>query len=66
MRRRGEVSGKPTSSLVKVIKGVSVILAERVSKKTLIAQVPSKRAEIVKNAIIKLLKSENKHLHNHV
>jgi IS30 family transposase len=44
-------------------KGVLVTLAERVSKKTLIAQVPSKHAEVVKNAIIKLLQSEKKHLH---
>ena len=38
-------------------------LAERVSKKTLIAHVPSKHADIVKDAIIKLLKSEKGHLH---
>ena len=38
-------------------------LAERVSKKTLIAHVPSKHAEVVKDAIVKLLQSEKKHLH---
>jgi IS30 family transposase len=38
-------------------------LAERVSKKTLIAHVPSKHAEVVKDAIIKLLQSEKKQLH---
>jgi IS30 family transposase len=44
-------------------KGVLVTLAERVSKKTLIAHAPSKHAEVVKDAIIKLLQSEKKHLH---
>lgn len=44
-------------------KGVLVTLAERVSKKTLIAHVPSKHAEVVKDAIIKLLQSERRHLH---
>lgn len=44
-------------------KCVLVTLAERVSKKTLIAHVPSKHAEIVKEAIIKLLKPEKKRLH---
>lgn len=44
-------------------KGVLVTLAERVSKKTLIAQVPSKHAEVVKNAIIKLLEPEKEYLH---
>ena len=44
-------------------KGVLVTLAERVSKKTLIAHVPTKHAEIVKDAIIKLLKSEKEYLH---
>ena len=44
-------------------KGVLVTLADRVSKKTLIACVPSKHAEIVKDAIIKLLKSEKAYLH---
>jgi transposase, IS30 family len=44
-------------------KGVLVTLAERVSKKTLIAHVPSKHAEVVKDAIIKLLQSEKKYLH---
>jgi IS30 family transposase len=44
-------------------KGVLVTLADRVSKKTLIAYVPSKHAEIVKDAIIKLLKSEKAYLH---
>ena len=44
-------------------KGVLVTLAERVSKKTLIAHVPSKHAEIVKDAIIKMLQSEKQHLH---
>jgi len=43
--------------------GVLVTLADRVSKKTLIAPVPSKHAEVVKDAIIELLKSEQKHLH---
>ena len=44
-------------------KGVLVTLAERVSKKTLIAHVPSKHAEVVKDAIIRLLKSEKAYLH---
>lgn len=44
-------------------KGVLVTLAERVSKKTLIAHVPSKHAEVVKDAIIKLLQPEKEHLH---
>jgi IS30 family transposase len=43
--------------------GVLVTLAERVSKKTLIAQVPSKHAVVVKDAIIKMLKSEKECLH---
>jgi IS30 family transposase len=42
---------------------VLVTLAERVSKKTLIANVSSKHAEVVKDAMIKLLQSEKKHLH---
>jgi transposase, IS30 family len=44
-------------------KGVLVTLAERVSKKTLIAHVPSKHAEAVKDAIIRLLKPEKAYLH---
>lgn len=45
-------------------KGVLVTLADRVSKKTLIAAVPSKQAEVVKGAIIELLATEKKqHLH---
>lgn len=44
-------------------KGVLVTLAERVSKKTLIAHVPTKHAEVVKAAIIKLLEPEKEHLH---
>ena len=44
-------------------KGVLVTLAERVSKKTLIAHVPSKHAEVVKDAIIRLLKPEKAYLH---
>ena len=44
-------------------KGVLVTLAERVSKKTLIAQVQSKHADVVKDAIIKLLGPEKEHLH---
>jgi IS30 family transposase len=44
-------------------KGVLVTLAERVSKKTLIAHVPSKHAQVVKDAIIELLKSEKAYLH---
>lgn len=43
--------------------GVLVTLADRVSKKTLIAHIPSKHAEVVKNAIIKLLDPEKEHLH---
>ena len=43
--------------------GVLVTLAERVSKKTLIAAVPTKHAEVVKDAIIKLLEPEKEHLH---
>jgi transposase, IS30 family len=44
-------------------KGVLVTLAERVSKKTLIAHVPSKHADVVTAAIIKLLLPEKKWLH---
>ena len=44
-------------------KGVLVTLADRVSKKTLIAHVASKHAEVVKDAIIKLLKPEKAYLH---
>ncbi len=44
-------------------KGVLVTLAERVSKKTLIAHVPSKHAEIVKDAIVELLEPEKEYLH---
>lgn len=44
-------------------KGVLVTLADRVSKKTLIAQVPSKHAEVVTAAIIKLLLPEKQQLH---
>lgn len=43
--------------------GVLVTLADRVSKKTLIAQVPSKHAEVVTDAIINLLQPEKRHLH---
>jgi IS30 family transposase len=43
-------------------KGVLVTLAEPVSKKTLIAQVPSKHAEVVTEAIIKP-QPEEEHLH---
>ncbi|MDY0042835.1 MAG: IS30 family transposase [Desulforhabdus sp.] len=44
-------------------KGVLVTLAERVSKKTLIAHVSSKHAEVVKDAIVKLLEPEKEYLH---
>lgn len=44
-------------------KGVLVTLADRVSKKTLIAHVPSKHAGVVTNAIIQLLESEKANLH---
>jgi IS30 family transposase len=44
-------------------KGVLVTLADRVSKKTLIAQVPSKHAEVVTDAIINLLLPEKEQLH---
>ena len=44
-------------------RGFLVTLAERVSKKTLIASVPSKHAVVVKDAIIKLLEPEKEHLH---
>jgi len=44
-------------------KGILVTLADRVSKKTLIAQVPSKHAKVVTAAIIKLLEPEKEHLH---
>jgi len=44
-------------------KGVLVTLAERVSKKTLIAKVNSKHADVVTAAIIRLLKSEKNYLH---
>jgi IS30 family transposase len=44
-------------------KGVLVTLADRVSKKTRIAHFASKHAEVVTNAIIKLLKSEKAYLH---
>lgn len=43
-------------------KGVLVTLADRVSKKTLIAAVPSKHAEVVTAAIIRLLLPEKAHL----
>lgn len=38
-------------------------LAERVSKKTLIAQVQSKHADVVKDAIIELLGPEKEYVH---
>ena len=41
--------------------GVLVTLAERCSKRTLIAPVPNKRADVVRDAIIALLKSETVH-----
>jgi IS30 family transposase len=44
-------------------KGVLVTLADRVSKKTLIAHVQSKHADVVTGAIIKLLRSEKDYLH---
>lgn len=44
-------------------KGVLVTLAERVSKKTLIAYVSSKHAKVVTEAIVKLLLPEKAHLH---
>ena len=44
-------------------KGVLVTLADRVSKKTLIAHVPSKHAEVVTAAIIRLLLPEKEQLH---
>lgn len=44
-------------------KGVLVTLAERFSKKTLIASVSCKKAEVVKDAIIALLQGEKAHLH---
>ncbi len=44
-------------------KGVLVTLADRVSKKTLIAHVASKHASVVTNAIIKLLEPEKDYLH---
>jgi IS30 family transposase len=44
-------------------KGVLVTLAERCSRKTLIAHVKSKHAEIVSDAIIRLLKDEKENLH---
>jgi IS30 family transposase len=43
-------------------KGVLVTLAERVSKKTLIAHVPSKHADVVTKAIIRLLYPDKAHL----
>jgi IS30 family transposase len=42
---------------------VWVTLANRVSKKTLIAHVASKHTKVVKDAIITLLKSEKAFLH---
>ena len=44
-------------------KGVLVTLAERFSKKTLIAHIPSKHAEGVKNAIIEMLLPEKDQIH---
>ncbi len=41
--------------------GVLVTLAERCSKRTLIAPVPNKRANVVRDAIITLIKSETVH-----
>jgi IS30 family transposase len=40
-----------------------VTLADRVSKKTLIAHAPSKHAEVVTDAIIQLLLPEKEQLH---
>jgi IS30 family transposase len=44
-------------------KGVLVTLAERCSRKTLIAHVKSKHAEVASDAIIRLLKDEKEKLH---
>lgn len=44
-------------------KGVLVTLADCCSKKTLIAVVPSKHADVVRDTIIKLLHSEKAYLH---
>ena len=44
-------------------KGVLVTLAERLSRKTLIAHVPSKHAQCVTDAIVDLLKNEQAYLH---
>jgi len=44
-------------------KGVLVTLAERFSQKTLIACVSGKQADVVKDAIVRLLLPERKHLH---
>jgi IS30 family transposase len=44
-------------------KGVLVMLAKHVSKKIFITHVPSKHAEIAKEAIIKLLLPKKKQLH---
>jgi IS30 family transposase len=44
-------------------KGVLVTLTERCSRKTLIAHVKSKHAEVVSNVIIRLLKDEKENLH---
>ena len=63
MRKCAWVIGKPAKSLVKVIKEVLVTLAERISKKKLIAAVPAKHAEVFKDAIIKLLEPEKEYLH---
>jgi IS30 family transposase len=40
-----------------------VKMVERVSKNMIIAYVPYKHAEVVKDAVIKFLQSEKKHLH---
>jgi IS30 family transposase len=44
-------------------KGVLMTLVDRVSKKTLLAQVPSKHAEVVPVAIIKMLEPDKEYLH---
>jgi hypothetical protein len=56
------VTGKQIPSLARGHKGVLMTLAEHCSRKTLIAHVKSKHAEVVSDAIIRLLKGEKEDL----
>ncbi|MBL4799729.1 MAG: IS30 family transposase [Oleispira sp.] len=62
-RKKRLCDWKAETVIGKEHKGVLVTLAERCSRKTLIAHVKSKHAEIVSDAIIRLLKGEKENLH---